>query len=89
MAAHTKPSDANLYYSIRSLPPLVSEWKAGQPLGLDQVFYVNPHDFLTAYQNDGGADSPQANNSQYNHKRQLLAQYNFGGLPLVSTTERT
>ncbi len=49
----SKPVAANLYYSIRSLPPLVTEWKAEQPLGLDQVFYVNPHEFLTAYQNAG------------------------------------
>ncbi len=48
----SKAPVANLYYSIRSLPPLVTEWKAGQPLGLEQVFYVNPHEFLTAYQND-------------------------------------
>lgn len=50
--AHTKATAANLYYSIRSLPPLVTEWKPEQPLGLEQVFYVNPHEFLTAYQND-------------------------------------
>lgn len=50
-----KPVAANLYYSIRSLPPLVTEWKAEQPLGLDQVFYVNPHEFLTTYQNEGKA----------------------------------
>ena len=24
-------------------------------MGLDQVFYVNPHEFLTAYQNDNTA----------------------------------
>jgi len=41
---------ANLYYSIRSLPPQVSEWKPGQPYGLDGVFYVNPNQFLTEYQ---------------------------------------
>lgn len=52
-AKQAKPVAANLYYSIRSLPPLVTEWKAEQPLGLDQVFYVNPHEFLTAYQNEG------------------------------------
>ncbi len=46
----------NLYYSIRSLPPQVSEWKPKQALGLDQVFYINPHEFLTSYQNDGGVD---------------------------------
>ncbi|OQX15439.1 MAG: peptidase M23 [Thiothrix lacustris] len=51
-AKPTKAASANLYYSIRSLPPLVTEWKAEQPLGLDQVFYVNPHEFLTAYQNE-------------------------------------
>ncbi|WGZ94184.1 MAG: M23 family metallopeptidase [Candidatus Thiothrix putei] len=50
-AKQTK-SAANLYYSIRSLPPLVTGWKAEQPLGLDQVFYVNPHEFLTAYQDE-------------------------------------
>jgi murein DD-endopeptidase MepM/ murein hydrolase activator NlpD len=54
---HRSPATASLYYSIRSLPPLVTEWKAEQPLGLDQVFYVNPHEFLTDYQNDGGEDS--------------------------------
>lgn len=43
-----------LYYSIRSLPPLVSEWKPAQSLGLEQVFYVDPHQFLTAYQQDHG-----------------------------------
>ncbi|UOG92805.1 MAG: M23 family metallopeptidase [Candidatus Thiothrix sulfatifontis] len=55
-AKPTKPVAANLYYSIRSLPPLVTEWKAEQPLGLDQVFYVNPHEFLTAYQNETKAE---------------------------------
>ena len=53
--AKTRPP--NLYYSIRSLPPQVSEWKPETPLGIDRVFYINPHDFLTAYQNDGGNDA--------------------------------
>lgn len=42
---------ANLYYSIRSLPPQVSEWKPGQASGLDSVFYINPNQFLTEHQN--------------------------------------
>lgn len=41
---------ANLYYSIRSLTPQVSEWQPDQPFGLDRMFYVNPHEFLTIYQ---------------------------------------
>lgn len=49
------PVTANLYYSIRSLPPLVTAWKAEQPLELDPVFYVNPHEFLTAYQDENTA----------------------------------
>lgn len=47
---NAKPRPANLYYSIRSLPPQVSEWEPDKPFGLDRVFYVNPHEFLTAYQ---------------------------------------
>lgn len=52
---------ANLYYSIRSLPPQVAEWKPKQALGLDQVFYVNPHEFLTEYQqgSQGHAADPK------------------------------
>ena len=49
---HSTPVATSLYYSIRSLPPLVTEWKPAQSLGLEQVFYVNPHEFLTNYQND-------------------------------------
>lgn len=53
-ASSTNAPTPNLYYSIRSLPPQVTEWKPQQPLGLEQVFYVDPHQFLTDYQNDGG-----------------------------------
>jgi murein DD-endopeptidase MepM/ murein hydrolase activator NlpD len=49
-SSNAKPRPANLYYSIRSLPPQVSEWEPNKPFGLDRVFYVNPHEFLTAYQ---------------------------------------
>ena len=45
---------ANLYYSIRSLSPQVSELKPEKPFWLDQVFYVNPHKFLTEYQSSDG-----------------------------------
>lgn len=41
---------ANLYYSIRSLSPQVSELQPDKPFWLDQVFYINPHKFLTEYQ---------------------------------------
>ncbi|HPE58932.1 MAG TPA: M23 family metallopeptidase [Thiolinea sp.] len=41
---------ANLYYSIRSLPPQVSELEPAKPFWLDRVFYVDPHKFLTEYQ---------------------------------------
>ncbi len=41
---------ANLYYSIRSLPPQMSELKPDKPFWLEQVFYVDPHKFLTEYQ---------------------------------------
>lgn len=58
--ANAAARSPNLYYSIRSLPPQVSEWKPAQPLGLDQVFYVNPHQFLTDYQSDSG-ETPQDN----------------------------
>ncbi|WMP19287.1 M23 family metallopeptidase [Thiothrix lacustris] len=51
----SSPVASSLYYSIRSLPPQVTEWKPEQSMGLDQVFYVNPHEFLTAYQNDNTA----------------------------------
>ncbi|MFN3785449.1 MAG: peptidoglycan DD-metalloendopeptidase family protein [Thiothrix sp.] len=51
---NTAPRTPALYYSIRSLPPLVTEWKPAQSLGLEQVFYVDPHQFLTAYQQDDG-----------------------------------
>lgn len=54
VSASAAARTANLYYSIRSLPPLVTEWKPQQALGLEQVFYVDPHQFLTDYQNDGG-----------------------------------
>jgi murein DD-endopeptidase MepM/ murein hydrolase activator NlpD len=55
-----KPRPANLYYSIRSLAPQVSGWDPNKPFGLDQVFYVNPHEFLTAYQY---TDKPEATKS--------------------------
>lgn len=48
---------ANLYYSIRSLAPQVSEWEPDKPFGLDRVFYVNPHEFLTAYQSTDTSDT--------------------------------
>lgn len=50
-------SPANLYYSIRSLPPQVSELKPEKPFWLEQVFYVDPHKFLTEYQ---ASDTTQA-----------------------------
>ena len=48
--ANVKARPANLYYSIRSLPPQVSEWQPEQPFGIERVFYVDPHKFLTEYQ---------------------------------------
>ncbi|MBJ6611473.1 MAG: M23 family metallopeptidase [Candidatus Thiothrix moscowensis] len=58
-----KPRPANLYYSIRSLPPQVSEWEPDKPFGLDRVFYVNPHEFLTAYQaTDSSHEQPSPGN---------------------------
>lgn len=53
----------NLYYSIRSLPPQVAEWKPHTPMGLDRVFYVDPHEFLTNYQNDGGIKAGHEGNA--------------------------
>lgn len=41
---------ANLYYSIRSLPPQVSEWEPEKPFWFERVFYVDPNKFLTKYQ---------------------------------------
>lgn len=58
--ASAKPRPANLYYSIRSLPPQVSEWEPEKPFGLDRVFYVNPHEYLTAYQASDTAESEHA-----------------------------
>ena len=46
---------ANLYYSIRSLSPQVSELKPDKPFWLEQVFYVDPHKFLTEYQSSDQA----------------------------------
>lgn len=54
-SAYKRP--ANLYYSIRSLPPQVSELKPDKPFWLEQVFYVDPHKFLTEYQ---ASDTTQA-----------------------------
>ncbi len=48
----------NLYYSIRSLPPQVSELKPDKPFWLEQVFYVNPHRFLTEYQSTDKVAEP-------------------------------
>ena len=48
---------ANLYYSIRSLSPQVSELKTDKPFWLEQVFYVDPHKFLTEYQSTDQAGS--------------------------------
>ena len=56
--AHSTPAATSLYYSIRSFPPQVTEWKPAQSMGLDQVFYVNPHEFLTNYQNDKTGKHP-------------------------------
>ena len=58
--AKATPRPANLYYSIRSLPPQVSEWKPDQPFGLDRMFYVNPHEFLTIYQSTQHDDAAAA-----------------------------
>ncbi len=55
---HDVKRPANLYYSIRSLSPQVSELKPEKPFWLDQVFYVNPHKFLTEYQSSDGEAAP-------------------------------
>lgn len=54
-AAASTPTAPNLYYAIRSLPPQMTEWKPENAMGLEQVFYVDPHQFLTAYQQSGHA----------------------------------
>lgn len=55
---NASPRPANLYYSIRSLLPKVSEWEPDKPFGLDRVFYVNPDEFLKAHPESNPA--PQA-----------------------------
>ena len=60
LPAATKSRPANLYYSIRSLTPQVSEWEPDKPFGLDRVFYVNPHEFLTLYQSSDQAHDSTA-----------------------------
>ena len=62
--ANATNRSANLYYSIRSLPPQVSEWKPETAMGIDRVFYVNPHEFLTAYQNSDDPNAAHAANTE-------------------------
>lgn len=62
--ANAKTRPPNLYYSIRSLPPQVSEWQPETSMGIDTVFYINPHEFLTAYQNsDTAFEGQEAENN--------------------------
>lgn len=65
---NTAARTPNLYYSIRSLPPQVSEWKPEQPLGLEQVFYVNPHQFLSDYQSDDSVKASSEAEPATTHK---------------------
>ncbi len=58
--ANTRP--ANLYYSIRSLPPQVAEWEPEKPFWFERVFYVDPNKFLTEYQSTD-KQSPQVGKS--------------------------
>jgi len=50
LSAQGKGRTANVNYAIRSLSPQMSELKPDKPFWLEQVFYVDPHKFLTEYQ---------------------------------------